>query len=152
MYLCLLYLLEVLIFLSLCNALLCLLLPYLSWGLCMWHKYGYTHFLWLPFTQSITFHPFTLRPCVSLELKQVPGRDHAIQPSFIIHPVTLCLLIDKFSPFIVWIIVVKQQLTNADLPFWLFCISIVYFFLVFLYTFYLLIYFGYAWSMQKSLG
>ena len=84
-------------------------------------------FFWLPFTWSIIFHLLILRLCLLLYLRWVSWRQNI--SCFLIHPVTLCLLIGELNLFTFRVIIKKWGLT-ADIlyfVFWFLHISIVFF-------------------------
>ena len=64
-------------------------LRFIFWGISM----TIPAFFYFPFACNIIFSSFILSLYVSVELKQVSWRHHAVQYWFLIHPTTLCLLI-----------------------------------------------------------
>lgn len=91
-------------------------------------------FLWLPFAWSIVFHTFTLRLCLSLELRWVSWRQHVVGScSLSIQPLCVFWLARLIHLHLGWLFDM-WGLTVAILSFvfWLFCI---HFFFVFLFTF-----------------
>ena len=66
-------------------------------------------FFWSPFAWSMFFQPFTFSLYVSLVSRWVSFRQHIKGSCFCIHPVSLCLLVGTFNPFMFKVIIDKYD-------------------------------------------
>ena len=66
---------------------------YLIWVLLPW-----LFFFSCPLAWKVCFQPFTFSLCRSFVLKWVSHRQHMCRSCFLIHSVTLCLMIGTFNP------------------------------------------------------
>ena len=88
---------------------------YLFWLYFIWYEYGYTclHLASICLEYHFTSLPFGL--CLSLELRCVFWRQQIVGSCFLIHPATVCHLVNSIYLYLGWLLIDEDLI----LPFYL---------------------------------